>query len=158
MSVANVTASSTLIEAVDGVLVDHQDAGAFCEQVAAAGEGAIDADAGAGNGGRNFRSGAVLRDVALLDARHHDFFDAGAHERGHFLLADQRALLEYEIALADGMHRGGAERLVHGDGAEFHAASASFSAFSRSVWVISAMMASAISAGDTAPIGKPMGA
>ena len=32
------------------------------------------------------------------------------------------------------------------------------SAFSRSVCVISAMMATAISAGDTAPIGSPMGA
>ena len=55
------------------------------------------------------------------------------------------------------MHRRGAERIVRGDRAELHAASA-LSAFLRSRSVISPMIETAISAGDTAPISSPIGA
>ena len=96
----------------------------------------------------------VLRDIARLQPRHHDFLDAGGLERGDFRRADQRALLEHELALADRMHRGGADRVSDRDSTELHAASA----FWRSTCVISPMMATAISAGDTAPISSPIGA
>ena len=108
-------------------------------------------------GRRDFGGGLIFRDVARLKPRDDDFLHAGGLERGDFRRPDQRALLQHEIALADRMHRGGAERVVRGDGAEFHAASA-FSDFSRSRAVISAMMEMAISAGDTAPMASPIGA
>ena len=116
------------VEPVDGVLVEHQHAGAIREQIAAAGEGAVGAHALAFHGRSNIGGRLILRDVARLEPRDHDFLDSGCLERGHFRRPDQRALLEHEIALADRMHRGGAERIVRSDRAEFHAASA-FSAF-----------------------------
>ncbi len=145
------------VEPVDRVLVEHQHAGRFREQIAAAGEGAVGAHALAFHGRCDVRGRLILRHVARLEPRHHDVLDAGRLQSGDFRRPDQRALLEHEIALADRMHRGSAERVAWGDRAELHAASA-FSDFMRSRCVISAMIATAISAGVTAPIAKPIGA
>jgi hypothetical protein len=146
------------VEIVDCRLVHHQHASGLRKQIAASGKRPAGAQARPGNSGSNIGSGLILGDVPRLDTGDDDLLDAGRLQRRDLLGADQRALLEHQVALADGMHRGRAERLLDGNGAELHAASASFSAFCRSVCVISAMMASAISAGDTAPIGSPMGA
>src|SRR6185437_13613037 len=100
----------------------------------------------------------VLRDVVRLEPRDDDLLDAGGVERGDFLGTDQGALLEHQIALADRMHRCGAERFADRDRAEFHAATAALSLLTRSDCVISAMIETAISAGDTAPSDRPMGA
>src|SRR5690606_18663087 len=105
--------------------------------------------------GSDFSSGLVLADIAGFKPRHDDLFHAGAGQRFRFPGADQRAFPEHQIALPDRVHRGGADRLADGNAAELHAASAASSGEVRSAWVISAMMATAISAGDTAPIGNP---
>ena len=69
------------VEPVDGVLVDHQHAGDLREQIGAAGEGAIDVHAVAGDLLGDLGGGDVLGDVARLEPRHHDVLDAGGLER-----------------------------------------------------------------------------
>src|SRR6202008_204604 len=64
---------------------------------------------------------------------------------------DQRAFLQHQRALADGVDGGGALGVPRRDRAEFHDTSW------RSAWVISPMIATAISAGDTASISRPIG-
>src|SRR4029079_3725228 len=67
---------------------------------------------------------------------------------------DDGALLQHEAALPQRMHGRGAKRILGRDRTEFH-----FSAppGCRKRAVISAMMATAISAGDTAPMESPIG-
>ncbi len=112
----------------------------------------------------------VLGDVARFEPRHDDVVDAGRFQRRDFGGADQRALLEHQRALADGMHGGRAERVLWRDRTEFHDAALPLptlpasgggqggSASSRSRSVICAMIATAISAGETAPMSSPIGA
>ena len=145
------------VEAVDRVLVEHQHTGGLGEQIAAPRKGAVSAHTLAFHGKRDIGRGLILGNVARLKLRDDDFLHRGGLQRGDFRRPDQRALLEHEVALANRMHRGGAERLGRSNRAEFHAASA-FSDFMRSRAVISAMMEMAISAGDTAPIASPIGA
>ena len=76
---------------------------------------------------------------------------------------DGRALLEHQRALAQRMHGDAANRVGRAGGTEFHAAFSFASSFGlscgmRKVAVISAMMATAISDGDTAPMFSPIGA
>ena len=65
------------VEPVDRVLVEHQHAGGFREQIAAAGEGAVGAHALAFHGRRDIGRGLILRHVARLEPRHDDFLDPG---------------------------------------------------------------------------------
>src|SRR5262249_37563676 len=132
-----------------------------------AGEGAIGANPLARDGGRDVASRDVFRNVAGLEPRHHNVGNARLLERRDFLRADQRALLEHQRALADRMDGNTALRLGDRDGAQLHDAfsnvcSGAFSAILCGPWrsraVISPMIATAISAGDTAPIGSPIGA
>ena len=144
-----------LVEAIDRRLVDHQHAGALGEQIGAAGEGAVDAHPLARDRRRDLGRGRVLRHVARLDPRHHDLGDAGGLERCDLGLADRGALLEHEAALADRMHRNRAFGLGDRHRAELHAP---FSGDCRSRAVISPMIATAISDGETAPMSSPIGA
>src|SRR5262249_4336858 len=125
------------------------------EQICAAGEGALHMHPLAGDRRGDLGRGRVLRHVAGLDPRHDDLGDAGGLKRGDLGLADQGAFLQDEAALADRMHSNAALSLGHWHRAELHAA---FSADCRSSAVISPMMATAISEGDTAPICNPIGA
>ena len=77
-------------------------------------------DAVAGDRVGDVGGGHVFGHVAGLEPRHHDVLDAGGFERGGLERADQRALLEHQRALADGMHRGAADGLAGGDRSEFH--------------------------------------
>src|SRR5208282_3620249 len=91
---------------------------------------------------------------------HHDVLDAGHLQRRDLGGADQRALLEHQRTLPDRVHRGRTERILWRDRTELHdaALTAAGSVSSRSRSVICAMMATAISAGETAPISSPIGA
>ncbi len=108
------------VEPVDGVLLHHQHAGRFREQVGAAGEGAIDMHALPRHGLGDLSRGLVLGHVARFEPRHHDVLDAGRLQRRNLRGPDQRALLEHERALADGVDRGGAVGLPRRDRAELH--------------------------------------
>src|SRR5262249_43161747 len=104
---------------------------------------------------RDFGRGRVLRDVARFGPRYDDLFDPGGLQRGDLVLADQRALFQDEAALANRVHRDGSLGFTHWHRAELHEL---FSGGSRSSAVISPMIATAISDGDTAPIASPIGA
>ena len=145
------------VDAVDRGAIDHQHAGARREQVGAAGKGALDIDAVAGDGVRDAAGGDVFGNVALLEPDHDDFLDAGLVERLDLGRADRGALLQHQRSLAQGMNGDAANRVRRAGGTEFHAAS-TFSFGSRNCAVISAMIATAISDGDTAPIFSPIGA
>ncbi len=90
------------------------------KQIGAAGKGAVDMHALAGDLRGDLGGGDVLGDVARFEARHHDFLDAGRFKGRDFGGADQRALLEHQRALADGMHGGRAERVLRRHRTEFH--------------------------------------
>ena len=96
------------VEPVDRVLVDHQHAGLFGEQVGAAGEGAVDMHALPRHRLGDLGRGLVLGHVARLEPRHHDVLDAGRLQRRNLGGPDQRALLQHQRALADGVDGGGA--------------------------------------------------
>ena len=118
-SVASVTASSMRLSRSIASLSSTSTPGRFGEQIAAPGEGAVGAHALALDGRGDIGGGLILRHVAGFQPRHHDFLDARRLQRGHFRRPDQRALLEHEIALADRMHRGGAERIAGATGPNF---------------------------------------
>ena len=148
------------IDAVDAVnlrAIHHQHAGLGREQVGAPGKGALDMDALAGNGLRDARRRDVFRDVTLFEPHHDDFLDPGAGERLDLGRADRGAFLQHQRSLAERVNGDAADRLHRTGRTELHAAS-SFSFGNRSCAVISAMIATAISDGDTAPIGRPIGA
>jgi hypothetical protein len=81
------------IDTVDRAAVDHQYTGSACEQIGAAGKGALDIDAVPGHGLRDTGGSHVLRDVALFEPHHDDFrntglvecLDLGGSDRGAFL-------------------------------------------------------------------------
>ncbi len=105
-------ASSTRLSWSIGVVVDDQDAGRARKEIGAAGEGAIDMHALAGDGGGDLGGGHVLGHVARLEPRHHDLGDPGRVQRRDLDGADQRSLLEHQRALADGVHGGGADGVL----------------------------------------------
>ncbi len=148
------------VDAVDRSAIDHQHAGLRREQVGAAGEGALDIDTLAGNGLRDAGGGHVFGDVALLQPHHDDFLHAGLVERLDFRGTDRGALLEHQRTLPQRMHGDAANRVGRTGGTELHAAChlRGFLSAKRSSAVISAMIATAISDGDTAPMERPTGA
>src|SRR3954471_13730994 len=100
-------------------------------------------------------SGYVLGDIARLKPRHHDLGDSGGLQCRDLGFADQRALLKHHSILADRMDRNGTFCFARRHGAELHRLP---SAVSRRRLVISPMMATAISGGEIAPMGSPIGA
>ena len=72
--------------------------------------------------------------------------------------ADRGALLQHQRSLTQGMDGDAADRVGRTGGTELHAACSFSLAGSRSCAVISAMIETAISDGDTAPIASPIGA
>ena len=152
------------VEPVDGVLVDHQHARRACANRLAR---PVKARSTCTPSPRDRRGDlgrrGVFGDVAGLEPRHDEVLDAGGFERRDLGGADQRAFFEHQRALADGVH-GGARRR-----ASFGATAPNFmtrpprrrarpAASSRSRSVICAMIATAISAGETAPMSSPIGA
>jgi len=93
---------------------------------------------------------AIITDVVLALVVYRMVLDLGVTDRGAFL--------QHQRSLTQRMDGNPADRLHRTGGAELHAAASLASFGSRSCAVISAMMATAISDGDTAPIGKPIGA
>ena len=147
------------VDAVDRGAIDHQHAGLRRKQIGAAGEGALDIDALAGNRLRDAGGGVVFGDVALLQPHHDDFLDARLVERLDLGRADRGALLEHQRTLPQRMHGDAANRVGRTGGTELHAACTFAVSFgSRSSAVISAMIETAISDGDTAPMLSPIGA
>ncbi len=148
------------IESIDGVLVDYQHAGCLREQISAACESTVDAHPLPDHRRRYLGCGRVFRYVARLDARHHDLGNAGGPEGDDLVLSNQRALLKDQTILANRMHRDATLGLADRHRAESHDAfSAVFSAAAcRRQAVISPMIATAISGGDTAPMASPIGA
>ncbi len=143
------------VERIGAVLVDDQHAGILREQIAAPRKGAIDMHALARDRLGDLGRSDVLGHIARLEPRHHDVLDAGRLKRGHLGGADQRALLEHQTVLPDAVHGGRAERLLRRDRAELHDAA---SGSCRSRAVISPMIETAISAGEIAPMWRPIGA
>ena len=109
----------------------------------------------AGNCLRDTGRRDVFGNVALLQPHHHDFLHARSGQRLDLGVADGGAFLEHQRSLPQGVHGDAADRVRRAGGTEFHAA---FSLGNRNCAVISAMMATAISDGETAPIGRPIGA
>ena len=115
-------------------------------------------DAVAGDRLRDAGGRDILGDVAVLEPHHHDFLDAGVGQRLDFSRADRGALLEYQRSLTQGMNGDAADCVRRTGGTEFHAAASFSLAGRRNCAVISAMIATAISDGDTAPMLSPIGA
>src|SRR5690606_1088253 len=132
-------------------------AGALREQVGAAGERPFDAHAVARDRPGDAPGGHVLRDLVGVEPCHRHLADAGGLQRLRLGGADRRALAQDEVALADGVDRDAADGVAWRQRAELHAALASTFG-NRSAAVIWPMIATAISAGDTAPIFSPIGA
>src|ERR1019366_1066611 len=84
--------------------------------------------------------------------------DAGAGQRLDLGRTDRGALLEHQRSLTQGVNGDAADRVRRTGGTELHAAASLASFGSRNCAVISAMIATAISDGETAPIGSPIGA
>jgi len=104
---------------------------------------------------RDAGRGHIFRDVAVFEPDHDDLLDAGLAQRLDLGGTDRGAFLEHQRSLAQGVNGDAADRVRRAGGTEFHAA---FSLGNRNCAVISAMMATAISDGETAPIGSPIGA
>src|SRR5581483_5778779 len=99
----------------------------------------------------------VFRNLARLEPHDDDFLNPRLVQRLYLGGSDRRAFLEHQRALTQGMNGDAADGISRTGRAKFHAAT-SFSWPIRKVAVISAMIATAISEGDTAPIERPMGA
>ena len=153
--------SDCFIDAVDTVhlgAIHHQHTGFGREQIGAAGKGALDMDAIADDGLCDAGGGDVFGDVAVFEPHDHDFLDARAVQRLDLCGADRGALLQHQRSLTQGVDGDAANRVPWTGGAELHAAASLASFGSRNCAVISAMIETAISDGDTAPIGRPIGA
>ncbi len=119
-SVAKVIASSTRLSRSMASRSTTSTPGVFRKQVGAAGERALDMDTRPRHGLGDLGRGLVLRDVARLEPRHDDVLDPGRFQRRNLRRPDQRALLQHERALADGVNGGGAFGVPRRDGAELH--------------------------------------
>src|SRR5262249_35007873 len=146
-------------ETADGGLADHQYARRLSEQVGAAGEGTVDLDALAGDRRRDLRRRLILRNIARLEPRHHDLADPARLQGGDLVPPDDGALLEREAGLAVRLHSAAVLALATRPRTEFHDTSSRGAlALWRSRAVISPMIATAISGGDTAEMSSPIGA
>src|SRR4029450_13714950 len=142
------------IENVDSIPVDDQHPGIFSKQIAATRKCDISAQALALDRGGDFGGSLIFRHVCGVETRHGDFLYACGLKRDDFVRAYSCSLLEHKFALANRMHGRRATGIGDRDRPKLHAASAFF----RRTCVISPMMATAISAGDTASISSPIGA
>src|SRR4029077_19563271 len=87
-----------------------------------------------------------------------DFLNACLVERLDLGGADRCALLQHQRPLAQGVDGHPANRLGRTGSTDLHAASSFSFGGSRNCAVISAMIETAISDGETAPIARPLGA
>src|SRR5262249_436659 len=146
-------------ETADGGLADHQPARRRSERVGAAGEGAVDLDALAGDRRRDLRRRLILRNIAGLEPRHHDLADPARLQGGDLVPPDDGALLEREAGLADRVHSDAVLGLANRHRTELHDTSsrAPFAPW-RGRAVFSPMIAPAVSGGDPAEMSSPIGA
>ena len=147
------------IDAGDFRGVDDDQAGFRGEKIDAAGEGALRAQIGPrqadGEAPRRF----ILADIAGIEARRDDLSDARRLERGLMFGSDELALFQNQPIAANRMRDDRAERLSDGNRTEFQAACPSARiGFLRKAATISPMIETAISAGLTAPMSRPIGA
>ena len=140
------------VEDVEPLWIVDDQSGDLGEQVGATGEGGarpqVDAADGFGHPCRRL----VLGDVAGLVARRDDGNDARLRQRRHVVGREHPALLEGVFADLEAVGEDGADGLVEGRPTEDHGAPSR-----RSSRVSSPRMATAISAGVTAPMSRPTG-
>ena len=110
------------VDAVDRGAIHHQHAGLRREQIGAAGKGALDIDALAGDRLRDAGGRDVFGDVALLQPHHDDFLNAGLVERLDLGRPDRGALLQHQRTLPQRVDGDAANRVGRTGGAELHAA------------------------------------
>ena len=144
------------VDAIDRGAIDHEHARSGRKQIGPAGKGTLDINAVAGNGPCDAGGGDVLRYITLLQPHDDDFLYAGAGQSGNFRGTDSRALLQHQRTLAQRMDGNATDCVRRTGRTELHAPTSSFP--SRNCAVISAMIATAISDGETAPIDRPIGA
>src|SRR6185295_4799505 len=118
----------------------------------------LDIDALAGHRLRNAGRGGVFGNVVRFEPYNDDFFHARLFQRGNLGSADRGALLQHQRALTQRVHGDAADRVLWARRTKLHAACSFSFGGMRSCAVISAMMETAISAGDTAPMSSPIGA
>ncbi len=124
-------------------------------QIGTAGKGGLDGNAVSPHRAGERGGGFVFRNVAGLEPRHDDLGDSGRRKGGDVGCGNDRALAHDFRAGAHRMRRDRALRLGDRNRAEFHGLA---SGPRRRRSVISARIATAISAGLAAPIGSPIGA
>ncbi len=154
-----------LVDRVDGVqaaaVVDRQPVRRR-EQVDAPGGGGADLDAGAGAGARDAFGARVLVQIAVLQPRGDDAVDPGGLEGGDVGGVEALALAEMAVPDLLAVRQDRALGLGGRDVAEDHAPAAAGARFSSggapcSTCVICAIVATAISAGERPPSGRPSG-
>ena len=148
------------VDAVNRRRINDQDAASFGDEVAAAGEGVVDANVRAGEAARDGERRLILRSIVDLDFGDDDFDDACRVQRGDMIGADAFALFHVKARPADRMGQQRALGFCDRNRTESHAARPERAAREprRSESMTSASMATAISAGLVAPMSKPIGA
>ncbi len=143
------------VQVADRFSVDHENASCFREQVGASGEGFVGAHVCSLGGIRKRLCRLVFADVARFEFGNNNVCDPGRAQRCDLGVSYGRAFSEYELVLADRMHGNTTARLLQRERTELHFP---YSSPSRNRAVISARIETAISAGDTAPMSRPIGA
>ena len=143
------------VEAVDRVDIDDENARGFGIEIGAPGEGCFDSDVAACKrmskpGGR-----LVFSNVAGFEPGCDEGLDAGLLQAHGDFRRDEGSFLHHRFARPHAVGRQGPDRLLDWNLAELHAERLRSL---RRLATISARMETAISAGETAPISRPMGA
>ncbi len=157
-TVAMVIAGSMRLRRSTLGAIDDRDTGRVGNEIGATGERPLGAHPLARQRGDDGRCGIVLVDVAGIEPGHHDFRNTSSRERGDVIRGQRRAFAERAAAQPDRVRENCARCVCDRHRTELHAA-ASFAAVPRlrSVAMISARIETAISAGDCAPMARPMG-
>src|SRR5262249_16470283 len=136
-----------------------QNAGGCGQDIAAAGEGGGQSHVGTGERLRDARRRDVLADVVAIEARHGHSRAAGIGQRLHVIGRQFAALSEGELADLYSVDKQGTLGWENGQVGKDHAAFSRrpSAAAPRRTAVICARIATAISAGDSAPMSRPTG-
>src|SRR5271170_916868 len=147
-----------VVETIDRQSVDQNQARDLCEHIDPTGEGSLQPYMRARQKFRETPGGGVLAHIIDLKTSSDDRLYASARQCGLMLDRHPLSLLQDERALADRVSDDRAHRLGDWNRSKFHAAfSSARSGFLRSAPIISPMMETAISAGLTAPMSRPIG-
>ena len=110
------------------------------------------------DGVREETRGLVLAHVARVQPRDDDLGHTRGFERVDARRVERFTLLEDKSVASDRMGDNAAQRVPDRNRAEFHAAFSARKGFLRRAAMISPSTETAISAGDTEPMSRPMGA